>query len=53
MSYKDYVLNVFIEDQNAMGKSIDDIEQIIKVTKFERIEKWLTKMGYDLNEYYL
>lgn len=51
MTYQQYVIDVFIEHHNCMGMDIEEIRDIIKETKFSRIEKWLTRNGYDLNEY--
>jgi hypothetical protein len=52
MTYQEYVYDVFAEDQSAMGLDNEEIKDIIQETPFSKIEKWLTRKGYDLNEMY-
>jgi hypothetical protein len=52
MTYQEYVLDVFIEDQSAMGMDTEEIQDIIQEYPFIKIEKWLIKKGYDLTEMY-
>ena len=52
MTYQEYVLDVFAEDQSAMGLDLEEIRDIIEENTFCRIEKWLTMKGYDLQEMY-
>ena len=51
MTYEEYVIDAFIEHHNCLGMDIEEAEDIVKETPFHKIEKWLTKIGYDLNEY--
>ncbi|MGD6876839.1 hypothetical protein [Bacillus infantis] len=53
MTYKEYVLDVFKEHHNSGGMDMGEIEDLISESSFDKIEKWLSKNGYDLNEYYL
>jgi hypothetical protein len=52
MTYQEYVLDVFAEDQSAMGLCEDEIQDIIEENSFSSIEKFLKKKGYDLSEMY-
>jgi hypothetical protein len=52
MTYQEYVYDVFKEDQNCQGVSLEEIEDIIEETSFNTIEKFLTKRGYDLTGMY-
>jgi hypothetical protein len=52
MTYQEYVLDVFAEDQSAMGLCGEEIQDIIDENSFSSIEKWLIKKGYDLDEMY-
>jgi hypothetical protein len=52
MTYQEYVLDVFAEDQSAMGLCGEEIQDIIEENSFSSIEKWLIKKGYDLSEMY-
>lgn len=52
MTYKQYVYDTFAEHHNCMGMDLEEINDLINETEFNQIEKWLTKAGYDLNEYY-
>jgi hypothetical protein len=51
MTYEQYVLDTFKEDQGAYGLCMDEIEDIIQETPFSKIEKFLSKR-YNLNEMY-
>jgi hypothetical protein len=51
MTYQEYVKEVFLEHYNCMGQDLEEAADIFSETKFPTIEKWLTKIGYDLNEY--
>jgi ADP-dependent phosphofructokinase/glucokinase len=53
MTYEQYVLDVFAEHHNSMGLDEEEINDIISETPFSQLEKWLIKIGYDLQEYYL
>jgi hypothetical protein len=52
MSYEQYVLEVFADDQDCMGMDSEEITDIIQETPFNQIEKYLTKKGYNLTEMY-
>jgi uncharacterized protein YcgL (UPF0745 family) len=52
MTYQEYVIDIFKEDQNCMGLDLEEIEDIIQEVTFDKIEKYLTKQGYNLNEIY-
>jgi hypothetical protein len=52
MTYEQFVIDVFKEDQNCKGMDMEEIEDIITETPFKQIEKFLTKSGYDLNDMY-
>jgi hypothetical protein len=53
MDYQEYVLDVFMEDQNSMGLDLEEIQDIIEETPFTSIEKWLLNQGYELWNMYL
>ena len=53
MTYQEYVRDVFMEHHSAMGMDIEEAEDLFNESSFKQIEKWLSKIGYDLNEYYL
>lgn len=52
MNYEQYVLDVFRENESAMGQSSEEIEDNIEEATFNQIEKYLKKLGYDLLEMY-
>lgn len=52
MTYKEYVLEVFVEDQAAYGTCTEELNDIIEETPFKQIEKFLKKSGYDLQNDY-
>ncbi|WP_156187460.1 hypothetical protein [Peribacillus loiseleuriae] len=52
MAYQEYVYEVFRDHHDCMGMDEEEISELIEETSFAQIEKWLTKSGYDLNEYY-
>lgn len=53
MLYKEYVNDIFVEDQDCRGVSMDEIQDMLEESTFEQREKWLLKQGYDLvNQYY-
>ncbi|WP_161805228.1 hypothetical protein [Sporosarcina globispora] len=51
MTYEEYVLDVFTEHHLSVGQDLEEIKDVIREASFKKIEKWLTKIGYDLNEY--
>jgi len=53
MTYQEYVLDVFTEHHVSQGMDQEEVNDLIEEAGFERIEKWLTAVGYDLNEYNL
>jgi hypothetical protein len=53
MTYQVYVLELFKEHHLNGGMDIEEIEDLIFESRFDQIEKWLIKNGYNLNEYYL
>lgn len=53
MSYLEYVLDVFRDHADCIGQDMEEINDIIEESSLHVIEKWLTKIGYDLNEYHL
>lgn len=48
MTYEEHVKDVFVEHQIAMGAGVEESEDLFNDCKFETIEKWLIKIGYDL-----
>jgi hypothetical protein len=52
MTYEQYVLDTFADDQDCMGMSEDEINDIIEETPFSQIEKYLIRKGYNLIEMY-
>lgn len=52
MTYKEFVLDTFIKHHNCVGKYEDwELQEIIEVTPFNNIERWLIKVGYNLISY--
>lgn len=49
-SYQEFVKDTFIEHQIAFGQDVEEATDIFNETKFESIEKFLIKSGYDLGE---
>ena len=49
MTYKEYVRDVFMEHHVSMGMDIEEAEDLFNESSFASVEKWLTKVGYDLN----
>ena len=52
MTYEEFAIDIFIEDQNCKGMDIEEIKDIITETPFAKIEKFLINAGYDLFEMY-
>lgn len=50
MNYQLKVIDIFAEHHNCMGMDEEEIRDLILETSFNRIEKWLTAIGYDLDE---
>lgn len=46
--YHEYVKDVFIEHQNCMGQDLEEAADAFQDQKFQTIEKFLVKSGYDL-----
>lgn len=53
MTYQEYVKDVFTEHHSAMGMDEEEIKDLLGENNFSQIERWLQKVGYDLNEYKL
>lgn len=52
MDYKTYVKDTFIENQMNYGAGEDEALDAFNSQPFEKIEKWLIKSGFDLeNEF--
>jgi hypothetical protein len=51
MSYEEYVIDVFREDQSAYGLCEEEISDILEETPFKKIERWLSKR-YDIRDMY-
>jgi hypothetical protein len=51
MTYEQYVKDVFVEHHVSMGLDTEEAEDRFNEVEFTKVEKWLTKCGYDLNEY--
>jgi hypothetical protein len=51
MTYQEYIKDTFLEHHAAMGMDIEEAEDLFNETPFQQIEKWLKRIGYDLNEY--
>jgi hypothetical protein len=52
MTYEQYVLEVFRDHHDCMGMDSEEIEDLIEEASISAMEKWLSKIGYDLSEYY-
>jgi hypothetical protein len=52
MTYEQYVIDTFRDDQDCMGMDSEEITDIIQETPFKQLEKYLTKKGYNLTEMY-
>ena len=53
MTYKEHVIDVFIEHHNCMGLDLEEIEELMDGLPFQQLEKWLKQCGYNLEEMYL
>ena len=51
MPYKEYLEDVFIEHQTGSGMELEVAQEILAGASFERIVKWLTKIGYELSDF--
>jgi hypothetical protein len=52
MTYEEYVLEVFREDQNCLGYDLEEINDIIEEATVSQIEKFLLTKGYNLKLMY-
>jgi hypothetical protein len=53
MNYRQYVLDTFRDHEDSIGvMSSAEIEDTISAYKFENIERWLVRSGYDLKNMY-
>jgi hypothetical protein len=52
VTYEQYVLDVFADHHDCMGLCSEEITDLINETPFSKLERWLTKRGYDLKEMY-
>lgn len=53
MNFYEYVKDIFVEHHNCMGMSVEESNDLFNENNFNKICKWLTKIGYDLDEYHL
>lgn len=51
MTYEENVKDIFIEHHVAMGLDVEEAEDFFEESSFSAVEKWLIKIGYDLNNY--
>jgi hypothetical protein len=46
--YQEYVKEVFLDHHDCMGMDAEEAQDLFNESSFNRVEKWLTKIGYDL-----
>jgi hypothetical protein len=51
MSYQEYVIDIFKEDQGAYGLCEEEIADILEETPFKKIERFVSKR-YDIRDMY-
>ena len=53
MTFVEYIEDVFVEHHIAMGLCVEESRDLFNDSNFDKVCKWLKKIGYDLDEYYL
>ena len=52
MTYMEYVLSIFIDHQDGLGLSDEEIQDLIEEYPFSKIENYLLNSGYNLSAMY-